>query len=358
MILLLSGYDAASHRRWRIEMSRRLTADGHQVESRALPPRHFRWRIRGNALEFASDADLWAKDWDLIIATSAVDVATLRGLTRTKCPWIVYVHENQFAYPLRVDQRKRDGALLIRDLYAVLAADVLVFNSQFNRDSLLEGARKFLARMPDYNAFDPGPALERASVLPVGLEDEFFEPRPTEHRTPPTLLWNHRWEWDKAPETFFDALDLLDERDLDFRLNIVGQQFRNAPAVFEAAHQRHEQRIRRWGYQEKREDYLEALDESDFVISTSLHEYQGLAVMEAAARGATPVLPNRLAYPEFFEREFLYDSTPEQPELEARTLATKLESLMRDGREAPSMQEWSWAHIWPKWRRLLEDALG
>src|SRR5690606_31607509 len=50
-ILLLSAYDADSHRRWREGLVRELPQ--HAWTVLALPPRHFSWRIRGNALSWA-----------------------------------------------------------------------------------------------------------------------------------------------------------------------------------------------------------------------------------------------------------------------------------------------------------------
>ena len=51
-VLLLSGYDASSHRHWRKLLEEELIEfDWTQL---ALPDRHFSWRARGNSLTFAS----------------------------------------------------------------------------------------------------------------------------------------------------------------------------------------------------------------------------------------------------------------------------------------------------------------
>ncbi len=49
-ILLLSAYDAVSHRLWREGLVAALPE--HNWTVLALPPRHFRWRIRGNSLSW------------------------------------------------------------------------------------------------------------------------------------------------------------------------------------------------------------------------------------------------------------------------------------------------------------------
>jgi len=43
-------------------------------------------------------------------------------------------------------------------------------------------------------------------------------------------------------------------------------------------------------------------------LSTSLHEFQGLSIMEATLCGAIPILPNRLCYPDFFPKQNLYET--------------------------------------------------
>jgi glycosyltransferase involved in cell wall biosynthesis len=57
-------------------------------------------------------------------------------------------------------------------------------------------------------------------------------------------------------------------------------------------------KIDRWGYQESRREYESALADADVVISTAVHEFFGISVVEAIAAGAQPLLPRRLAYPE------------------------------------------------------------
>ena len=48
----------------------------------------------------------------------------------------------------------------------------------------------------------------------------------------PLILWNHRWEYDKNPEEFLQALLRLDEQGLDFRLAILGKYFCQQYPIF------------------------------------------------------------------------------------------------------------------------------
>ena len=52
------------------------------------------------------------------------------------------------------------------------------------------------------------------------------------------------------------------------------------------------------GFEPDRAAYLRRLGECDVVVSTARHEFFGLAVAEALAAGCTPLLPDRLSYPE------------------------------------------------------------
>ena len=99
-LLLLSAYDAPSHVYWRHQLRNQLTE--FEWTELCLPPRHFNWRIRGNAMQWAStETDRLARDYDLVLATSMVDLASLRGLIPklAAAPSLLYFHENQFAYP-------------------------------------------------------------------------------------------------------------------------------------------------------------------------------------------------------------------------------------------------------------------
>ena len=64
----------------------------------------------------------------------------------------------------------------------------------------------------------------------------------------------------------------------------------------------------------------------DVVVSTALHDFQGLAVLEAVAAGCIPLLPNRLCYGEWFTDSYLYISF-DDIDREAEELASKLSAL-------------------------------
>jgi hypothetical protein len=54
--------------------------------------------------------------------------------------------------------------------------------------------------------------------------------------------------------------------------------------------------------------YYQLLAGSKVVVSYALQENFGFGIAEAAYLGCQPVLPNRLVYPELYNKEFLYDS--------------------------------------------------
>ena len=148
-VLLLSAYDAHSHRRWRRGLVAAFPDWDWTVL--ALPPRHFSWRVRGNSLSWAfGERHTLEQPYDVIVATSMTDLSALKGLVPSLAgiPTLVYCHENQFAYP-EPPERVPRNAPKITTLYAMLAADRVLFNSEYNRTTLLDGAGALLAQMPD-----------------------------------------------------------------------------------------------------------------------------------------------------------------------------------------------------------------
>src|SRR5690554_4277065 len=77
--LLLSAYDAPSHRYWHQTLSSALTAIDWTTLS--LPARYFNWRIRSNSLYWAhAEKACLQQPWDFLLATSMVDLTGLRAL--------------------------------------------------------------------------------------------------------------------------------------------------------------------------------------------------------------------------------------------------------------------------------------
>lgn len=357
-ILLLSAYDAGSHRRWREQLV--ATQPDFHWEVLALPPRFFRWRIRGNALTWLQEPALKA-GYDLLVVTSMVDLASLKGLHPhlARTPSLLYMHENQFAYPDSGRQHSSAEPKMV-NLYSAVAADQVLFNSAWNRDSFLDGAYRFLDKMPD--GLPDGlinSIREKCRVVPVPIEDRLFVERDsTLNPQCPHLLWNHRWEYDKAPERLLLLLDALVEAGQDFRLSVVGEQFRNQPEAFDLIHERHRKRIVNWGYLQNRADYDRLLTQADVAISTALHDFQGLSVLEAMASGCMALTPDRLAYPEYVPVTQRYASHADDPAAEAEAAADRLRQLLQRLPEAHAPQAWRLSELQHRYYKAISATLG
>ena len=122
-------------------------------------------------------------------------------------------------------------------------------------------------------------------------------------------------------------VDELVQTPLDFELHICGQQFRDQPPAFARLAEDFDGYIKTFGYVEDRAAYLALLDQADIVLSTALQDFQGLAVQEGIQAGCIPVVPDRLAYPEYVASGFRYQSLPDDPKSEARACAALLQAL-------------------------------
>lgn len=318
-ILLLSAYDAASHRYWRQQLQRQLPE--FNWTQLALPARHFNWRIRSNAMLWASqEYERLTQTHDLLLATSMVDLATLRGLVPalTQIPTVLYFHENQFAYPAG-QQRKENVEPVLVPLYSAMCADQVVFNSEFNRSSCIEGARALSKRLPEALPASLFEKLDASLVLPVPLDP------PSEHSAMPhqhektasdmetatesavlEVVWNHRWEYDKGIALLAEIVASVQKRRLPIRFHIVGQQFRDKPQGFSAIDAKLAQISEQtgiprgaFGYIKATEDYQQLLKDAHVVLSTADHDFQGLAVQEACLAGCQALVPDALVYPEY-----------------------------------------------------------
>lgn len=360
-ILLLSAYDASSHRYWRKGLLAAFP-EHHWCELQ-LPARHFSWRIRGNPLSWLHSARATLEaDYDLVIATSMVDLATLKGLVPTLAatPSLCYFHENQFEYPRSLQQHPSVDAQMV-NLYAALAADRVLFNSAFNRDTFMAGVNRLLRKLPDQRPGDIQPWLaDKVTVVPVPLRDELFQQR----RQPAaefTLVWNHRWEYDKGPERLECTLAGLVERHIPFRLHLLGEQFRTRPEALGRIQQRFAPYLGQVGFVPEQLDYYRLLGQAHLVLSNSLHEFQGLAVMEAVALGAVPRVPDRLSYRELFPASCRY-ACAEDAHAEADNLVALIATdyhAWRGGAlaSAPSMQAYGWQRLRDRYQAEFERVL-
>ena len=369
-ILLLSAYAAHSHVLWQESLQAMFPDWEWRVLS--LPPRHFSWRIRGNPLYWSvTERDILESGYDLLLATSMVDLATLRGLVPALCslPSVLYFHENQFEYPPGRARHSPLEAQMV-SLYAALAADRLAFNSAFNRDSFLAGCEALLGKLPDRVPRGIVSRLrERSTVLPVPFDcaqrpvpGGASQPWPGRGRPdgrPLRLLWAARFEHDKGGDGLLLTLRELERIGLDYQLAVVGQQFRNSPGCFQCIENEFAHRLVCFGFVPQRADLHALMCGADLVLSTALHEFQGLAVMEAVAAGCIPVVPDRLVYPELYPAACRYPSLQAQPEAEAvgaARLVVALAARLASGElEVPDLENYTRGGLVQHYRSLFQS---
>jgi glycosyltransferase involved in cell wall biosynthesis len=193
-------------------------------------------------------------------------------------------------------------------IYSAMAADQLLFNSRYNLDSFLAGVAALLKRLPDKLPTSIVDELgAKAQVLPVPVEPASVSALELDS-TRLQVVWNHRWEYDKGVGGLLEITESLVAQALPFTLHVVGRQFRERPAEFDRLESclGEAGALGHWGYLEDRSEYMALLAACDVVVSTALHDFQGLSVLEACAMDCTPLVPDRLVYPEWFDADFRY----------------------------------------------------
>jgi glycosyltransferase involved in cell wall biosynthesis len=350
-ILVLEPYFGGSHKNFLIGLKQHLP---FEFVLMTFPAQKWKWRMRLAAPHYAELLHKTGERFDRILCSTFVDVAAFRGLAPKwvgEVPLITYFHENQFAYPVQVKD-ERDFHFALTNMTTALASDSLAFNSSYNLESFLDGIEKLLKRSHDLKLENPCRLIRsKSSIIPPAIDFNIIDA--TEERrdnSSPVILWNHRWEHDKNPDRFFEALIKLEKEGLDFRLVILGESFKDQPAIFDKANKELSDRIIFSGFAHDLNEYAKWLKRSTIVVSTSTHEFFGIAIIESVRAGCTPLLPRRLSYPELFPEEFLYDGEEFLDRLRDAILRCKSLSIER----AKELTEpYSWRTLAPEFLKWI-----
>ncbi len=350
-ITLVEPYYGGSHRAW---------ADGyaansaHEVTLVTHDAQFWKWRMHGAHLTLAQAI---AGRPDVVLASSMMNVAAFLGSARDTLDGArvaVYFHESQFTYPLSPLDRPDDTYPMINWSSAAVA-DLVIFNSEYHRQTFFEQVERLLRQFPDRPHTDRIAEVEkRSTVLPVGIDVGRFGPR-GEPGGIPLLVWNQRWEHDKGPDELVDLLADLIATGADFLAAVVGERFVSAPEAFDRLPGLLGDRLVEFGYVPD-DAYADLLSRADVVLSTAHQEFFGVGVVEGIAAGAFPVLPNRLVYPEHipsaYRERCLYDGDGAAKVRwafdhrgEAAAIAANLSS---------QMAEFDWSLVAPRYDAALE----
>ena len=367
-ILLLEPYYGGSHKAFLMGLQQ--LGLQQQLDYRftllSLPARKWKMRMQLAAPWFAQRiVEMIAQRncFDGILTSTFLDVAVLRSLLAAQgihIPVAMYFHENQFSYPGRVHD---PGIFQFASINftSALCADRLAFNSRYNLETFLGGIRCYLKKSGDMELCHleeqiqaksvilyPGINFQEIDVLAEGASAGEGSGKEDKNKVP-VIVWNHRWEHDKDPDTFFHTLFAL-AQDASFKVIVLGQHFRHQPEIFAQAKTVLGDRLIHFGYVKSREEYARLLMRGDFIVSTAHHEFFGISVLEGVRARCRPVVPDRLSYRELFPKEYRYPEGGLGEHLQ-QLFATP-RSLTKE--EARTLTEaYSWPMLGPRYQEWL-----
>jgi glycosyltransferase involved in cell wall biosynthesis len=322
--------------------------------------------MHGAAITLAEKVRSLERKPDLIIVSDMLDLATfdsLCGSITEGVKKVIYFHENQITYPWSANDQdivlNRDNHYGFINYTSALSADAVFFNSEYHKRSFVNALPDFLKQFPDHqNLSSIEQIKEKSSVLHLGMNlSSLNEVKPevlNQHQRA-VILWNHRWEYDKNPAVFFEALCEIQERGWEFNLVVLGEQFSSSPKVFDEAKEKLKNTILHWGYAESREEYVNWLWQSDIIPVTSVQDFFGGSIVEAMFCNVKPLLPKRLAYSEHVPSNLHHVFFYEEGEL-----VNKLQrwikdiSVLRKQQTRSFVEKYDWSEIVGQYDDVLE----
>lgn len=364
-VSLIEPYLGGSHRAW---------AEGWQAASRHNVAIHgheataWRWRMRGSAVTLARAL---AEDIAIqgppgaIVATDMVDLAGLLGFMRrslSDVPAVLYFHENQLTYPRQTDEPLDQG--LVWSMWrSMVAADEIWFNSDFHRDELLGALPDLLSSVPDHDhRYLLDEVVGRSRVHPVGVDvARLSRTTGSARRTEaPLVLSSQRWHHDKDVGAVLRALIRAAEDGVDFRLAVVGDETGGQAEELNPMIDRLGARVIARG-QPPREEYESLLRDADIVVSAARNEFFGIAVVEAIAAGAWPIVPDALAYREVIPPQWHADCLYDRGRLGAalRSAIDAVSSGSSVAAElAPAMDRFDWPLVAEAYDMAIDELVA
>ncbi len=359
-ILALEPYYGGSHRAVLDGLASHVDAEWTLV---TLPARKWKWRMRGAAITMAAEVRARAdagERFDLVFASTFLNLAEFRGLagpTVAAIPAIVYFHENQLVYPNR-HTAEWDFQFPLTNITSALSAQCCAFNTEWNMREFLAGIPAFLGQFPDHQPRHVAESIAEKSLVvhppfdPAPFDEVLGGPGVEDARRGPRarIVWPHRWEHDKNPDAFFEAVGVLAAEGLDFEVAVAGQAFSDRPEVFERAEALLRGRLVHCDEPASRADYAHLLATCDVSVSTAENEFFGIAMIEAAYAGCTLLVPDRLAYTELYPAEMRYRT---HDELVARLRALVIERP-RPGAARDIAEAFTFDRLAPEYSSLFQ----
>ena len=312
-VLYIEPYYGGSHRLLLENLRSKFPGDLFTMR-----PKKWGWRLRSAALTLSQKIPP-AQQYDILFASSMLNLAEFLSLRPdfTSKRKVLYCHENQLEYPKQnTDQEERDYYFGHANVVSCLVADIIVWNSNFNLESFLKGVIHLFASLPIESDCKPKSQLlineiRRKSIvipIPIDIPELPVYPDINSNKEILRIGYPHRWEHDKNPDLFLRVLyRLKTEAQVNFTVMIFGgETFELSDVKSQLLNVVNETQIASCGHISDRIQYLKFLQSCDVVVSTAVHEFFGVAMVEAALLGCHVICPKRLSYPELFQNECMY----------------------------------------------------
>jgi len=310
-LLILEPFYGGSHKQLLDTITSKLNTDSYQLFT--LPAKKWHWRARTSSLKLSQMIPS-CSEYSHLFCSSVTSLAELLGLRPDliKLRKIVYFHENQLCYPVQ-NVKDRDFQFGYNQITTCLAADILLFNSEYNLQSFLSNIPKFLSIQPDHKPDSKSIVskirnIAQVCYFPLQLPLKELKNSQEKPNQPLHIVWPHRWEHDKDPEAFCNVILKLHEVGLDFVVSMLGEVYSEVPDIITRMKQTLSEKILVFGYLPSKQDYFKLLSTAHVVVSTAKHEFYGVSMLEAAWLGCYPIAPNNLVYPEIYPQECLYNT--------------------------------------------------